>query len=92
MSGDSILRLMVLHKKLALLQNPSTQFNCFFNAPVQLLWVIVFARDVLSTTKIEEVVGLPSTLLSQFLCCSSSHECLGASGCVLFGLMCSMTA
>ena len=57
---------MVLHRKMVLLQNPSTQFNCFVNAAVQLLWVIEFARDVLPTTKIGKVVRLLSTLLSQF--------------------------
>ena len=70
---------MAVQKKLVLLQNPSTQFNCFVNAAVQLLWVIVSVRDALLSTKIGEKVGFHSTLLSHLLCCSSSHGCVRAS-------------
>ena len=71
---------MAVRKKLVLLQNPSTQFNCFVNAAVQLLWVIMSVRDALLTRKIGEVVGFHSMLLSHLLFCSSSHGCVGASG------------
>ena len=70
---------MVLHKSFALLQNPSRQFNCVVNAAVQLLWVIEFARDVLPTTKIGEVVRLLSTLLSQFCVAAALENVLGSA-------------